>query len=128
MAPSHPRYRILSSYAFLVARDNSGNGVEEKGRGGNGIFKRYEVEIFREILRRGVLMNQWLLIQNDDESIIFRTINFNIAWRRDLHNEREDDFYEVLVARSLNFFICRNINAILRRRKCKTYNATKLVV
>lgn len=29
-APSHPRYLILSSYAFLVARDNRGNGVEEK--------------------------------------------------------------------------------------------------
>lgn len=64
---------------------------KKKGRGGNGIFKRYEVEIFR-------LMNPWLLIQNDDDSIIFRTINFNIAWRIDLRNAHEDDFYGVLVA------------------------------
>lgn len=43
-------------------------------------------------------MNPWLLIQNDDDSIIFRTINFNIAWRIDLRNAHEDDFYGVLVA------------------------------
>ena len=44
--------------------------MKEKGRGRNGAFKRYEVEIFRDT-SRSILMNQWLLMRNDDDIFCF---------------------------------------------------------